>query len=167
MSQSTDRIEKQILLRASRARVWEAITDSKQFGVWFGAQFDGPFVEGARLTGRIKPTQVDATVAKSQEAYDGTPFEIVVERIEPQRRFTFRWHPYPVDDGAGPLAEPMTLVAFELEETEGGTLLTISESGFDRVPLARRAEAFTSNEQGWSIQVTLIEKYLMRASKEA
>ena len=167
MPQTTDRIEKQILLRAPRARVWDAITDSKQFGIWFGAQFDGPFIEGARLSGRIKPTQVDAAVATSQEAYDGVPFEIVIERIEPERRFTFRWHPYPIDDDADPLAVPMTLVAFELEEAQGGTLLTISESGFDRVPLARRAEAFTSNEQGWSIQVKLIEKYLMRGSEEA
>src|SRR5690606_17603289 len=145
MPQTTDRIEKKILIRAPRARVWDAITDSKQFGIWFGAQFDGPFIEGARLSGRIKPTQVDEGIAASQEAYDGVPFEIVIERIEPERRFTFRWHPYPTDDDADPLAVPMTLVAFELEEAQGGTLLTISESGFDRVPLARRAEAFTSN----------------------
>lgn len=164
MPQSTDRIEKRVFLRASRARVWDAITDAKQFGTWFGAEFDGPFTEGARLMGRIRPTQMDETVARSQEAYDGTPFEIIVERIEPQRRFRFRWHPYPVADGADPLTESMTLVAFDLEETEGGTLLTISESGFDQVPLARRAEAFTSNEQGWSIQATLIEKYLSRAA---
>lgn len=167
MSQTTDRIEKRILLRAPRARVWDAITDAKQFGIWFGAEFDGPFTEGARLSGRIKPTQVDATVAKSQEAYDGMPFEMLIERIEPQRRVTFRWHPYPIGDDVDPASEPMTLVAFELEEAEGGTLLTISESGFDQVPLARRAEAFTSNEQGWSIQVKLIEKYLMRGTEEA
>lgn len=163
MSQSTDRIEKQVLLRAPRARVWEAITDANQFGAWFGAQFDAPFVAGARISGRIKPTQVDADVAKAQQAYDGTPFEIVIDCIEPQRRFAFRWHPYPPGAGADLTLEPMTLVAFELEEAGGGTLLTISESGFDQVPLARRAEVFTSNEQGWSIQATLIEKYLSRS----
>lgn len=163
MPRDTDRIEKRILLRAPRARVWEAITDAEQFGVWFGAQFDGPFVAGARISGRIKPTQVDPDVAKAQQAYDGTPFEIVIDRIEPQRCFTFRWHPYPPGEEADLAREPMTLVAFDLEEVEGGTMLTISESGFDQVPLARRAEVFTSNEQGWSIQVTLIEKYLSRS----
>jgi uncharacterized protein YndB with AHSA1/START domain len=163
MAQTTDRIEKQILLRAPRERVWQAITDAKQFGKWFGAEFDGPFVAGARLSVRIKPTQVDAEAAKQQQAYDGMPFEVVVEHIEPMRLFSFKWHPYPVDSSADITSEPMTLVTFELQETAGGTMLTISESGFDLVPLARRAQAFTSNEQGWSIQTTLIAKYLAQS----
>jgi uncharacterized protein YndB with AHSA1/START domain len=157
---NTDRIEKRILLRAPRERVWRAISDARQFGLWFGVAFDGPFVAGARLTGRIVPTTVDAEVAKLQEPHAGTRFEIAVDRIEPMRRFSFRWHPYAVESGVDYSQEPMTLVLFELEEAEGGTLLTISESGFDRIPLARRAKAFSANDGGWTKQTELIEKYL-------
>jgi uncharacterized protein YndB with AHSA1/START domain len=157
---NTDRIEKRILLRAPRERVWQAISDARQFGLWFGVAFDGPFVAGARLTGRIVPTTVDAEVAKLQEPYAGTKFEIAVDRIEPMRRFCFRWHPYAVEPGVDYSKEPMTLVLFELEEAEGGTLLTISESGFDRIALARRAKAFSANDGGWTKQTELIAKYL-------
>jgi uncharacterized protein YndB with AHSA1/START domain len=94
------------------------------------------------------------------QAYEGTPFEIRVDRIEPERCFAFRWHPYAVEPNVDFSSEPTTLVAFELEEVEGGVRLTVSESGFDRIPLSRRAAAFTANEEGWSIQVTLIQKYL-------
>jgi uncharacterized protein YndB with AHSA1/START domain len=159
---STDRIEKKILLRAPRERVWTAISDSKQFGSWFGVAFDGAFSEGARLNGKIVPTTVDAKVAEMQKAYAGMPFEFVVERIEPMHRISFRWHPFAVEPGVDYSDEPMTLIVFELEEVAGGTLLTITESGFDRIPLARRAKAFESNEGGWEMQTKLIEKYVAR-----
>src|ERR1700691_5180473 len=94
---NTDRIEKRILLRAPHERVWRAISDAKQFGSWFGVAFDGTFVEGARLTGKITPTTVDPEVAKLQEPYAGTPFEFTVDRIEPMRRISFRWHPFAID----------------------------------------------------------------------
>ena len=164
MAQSTDRIEKKILLRAPRERVWRAVSDSQQFGHWFGAMFDGPFVAGARLGAKIAPTKVDPEVAKMQEPYAGWPFEVVIERLEPMHLLSFRWHPWhpsavETNDYS---QEPMTLVAFELEEAPGGTLLTITESGFDQIPLARRAEAFAGNEDGWTHQLRLIEKYLNR-----
>jgi uncharacterized protein YndB with AHSA1/START domain len=159
---TTDRIEKKVVLRATRERVWRAISDAKQFGVWFGVEFDGPFVAGAALTGKIVPTQVDAEVAKAQEPHRGTPFECRIERIEPMSHFSFRWHPYAIERSADYSNEPTTLVAFDLEETEGGTLLCITESGFDQIPLARRAEAFTSNDAGWTAQAELIAKYLAR-----
>jgi uncharacterized protein YndB with AHSA1/START domain len=155
-----DRIEKKVLLRAPRDRVWRAISDAQEFGTWFGVAFDGPFVAGKRLTGRIVPTKVDAGVAKAQEPHAGKAFEITVDRIEPMRLFSFRWHPFAVDPGIDYSSEPATLVTFELEDAPGGTNLTIIESGFDRVPLERRAKAFTSNEQGWTAQAKLIEKYL-------
>jgi uncharacterized protein YndB with AHSA1/START domain len=161
---STDRIEKRVLLRAPRERVWGAIGDAVEFGSWFGARFDGPFTAGARLAGRITPTTVDPEVAASQAPYDGTPFEIEVETVEPPRRLAFRWHPYGVDGKADVASEPTTLVEFELEEAPEGTLLTIRESGFDSIPLERRAQAFESNEQGWEAQATLIGKYLARAA---
>ena len=160
MTTGTDRIEKRILLRAPRDRVWRAISDPKEFGSWFGVEFDGPFVLGARVTGRIVPTTVDADVARSQEPYAGMAFEFHVDRIEPMRRFSFRWHPFAVDTAVDYSTEPMTLVVFELEEVAGGTSLVITESGFDRIALERRAKAFASNEEGWTMQMKLIEKYL-------
>jgi len=163
---SIDRIEKKILLRAPRERVWQAISDARQFGTWFGVAFDGPFAAGARLTGRIVPTQVDAEVAALQKPHEGRTFEIFVDRIEPMHRLSFRWHPYAVDPGVDYSKEPTTLVAFDLEEAPGGTLLTITESGFDKIPLARRAQAFAANEGGWAKQTQLIEKYLTMPPKE-
>lgn len=161
MNETTDRIEKQVLLRASRERVWRAISDSRQFGTWFGIEFAGDFVPGEILKGRIVPTKVDAEVAKSQEAFAGVEFIVLVERVEPMRHLSFRWHPYVIEPDRDPMQEPMTLVTFELEEAPGGILLTITESGFDAVPLDKRAQAFADNEQGWTIQTRLIEKYLM------
>jgi uncharacterized protein YndB with AHSA1/START domain len=159
-NQKTDRIEKRIVLRAPRERVWSAISNARQFGTWFGVEFAGEFVIGSHLQGKIVPTQVDAEVAKMQEPYSGMPFHIFVERIEPMRVFAFRWHPYAIDPGKDYTKEPTTLVTFELQEAPGGIALTITESGFDQIPLERRAEAFTSNEQGWAEQTRLIQKYL-------
>jgi uncharacterized protein YndB with AHSA1/START domain len=163
MSGPTDRIEKKVVLQAPRERVWRAISDAREFGAWFGVAFDGAFAAGARLTGRVTPTQADAEVARSQEPYAGKTFEIVVDRIEPMRLLSFRWHPFAVEPGVDYTNEPATLVVFELQEAAGGTLLTITESGFDRIPLERRAQAFTANDQGWAAQTRLIEKYLARA----
>jgi uncharacterized protein YndB with AHSA1/START domain len=159
MNTSTDRIEKQVLLKAPRERVWQAVSDSRHFGTWFGVEFDGPFVEGERLTGRIVPTRVDDEVAAMQKPYEGTPFEWQVDRIEPMRRISFRWHPFGVDKSVDP-GEPMTLIVFELHDAPGGILLTVSESGFDRLPPERRARAFAANEGGWTHQMRLVEKYL-------
>jgi uncharacterized protein YndB with AHSA1/START domain len=155
-----DRIEKSVLLRAPLARVWHAVSDAAQFGTWFGAAFDGPFLAGTRLTGRIVPTAVDPEIAELQKPHEGKPFEFFVEAIEPMRRISFRWHPYAVEPNVDYAAEPTTLITFELAEVEGGTLLTVTESGFDGIPLHRRAEAFKANEGGWSKQMQLIEKYL-------
>lgn len=162
---TTDRIKKKILLRASEERVWRAISDSREFGRWFGVAFDGPFVAGTHLVGKIAPTTVDAEVARLQEPYAGKTFEFSVERIEPMRMISFRWHPFAVERGIDYSAEPTTLIVFELAQVPEGTLLTISESGFDRIPLARRAKAFAANDGGWAMQVRLIEKYLAAPSE--
>src|SRR5262245_14576522 len=121
-----DRIEKKILLRASRARVWRALTDASEFGTWFGMKIDGVFAAGARVKATIVPTKVDATVAELQKAHEGIPFEIAVDRIEPQQLFSFRWHPHAIERGVDYSAEPTTLVVFELEESEGAVLLTVT-----------------------------------------
>ena len=158
---TTDRIEKQILLRAPLHRVWRALTDSAEFGAWFGVKFDGPFQPGS-MRGVIVPTTMDPEVAKAQKPYEGKAFQITVEQMEPERLFSFRWHPYAMDSGVDYSTEPTTLVAFTLEQVADGVLLTVTESGFDQIPLARRAKAFQANEQGWGMQVKLIEAYLVR-----
>ena len=159
MTSATDRIEQSAVLRAPLSRVWAAISDARQFGAWFGVALDGPFEAGTRVAGRIVGTTVDAEVATMQEPHTGVPFEVLVERVEPMRLLSFRWHPY-----AGPdvdvTTEAATLVEFELEEVPGGTRVSITESGFDAIPLTRRAAAFAANAQGWAIQLTLIAKYL-------
>jgi uncharacterized protein YndB with AHSA1/START domain len=157
---TTDRIEKQVLLRAPRARVWRAIANAEEFGAWFGVKFDAPFRVGAVQRGVLVGTTVDADVAKMQREYKDIPFEITIDRIEPERVFAFRWHPFAIERGVDYSAEPTTLITFALEEVPNGTRLTVTESGFDRIPLERRAKAFAANEGGWAKQMTLIEKYL-------
>jgi uncharacterized protein YndB with AHSA1/START domain len=157
-----DRIEKQVLLRAPLARVWKALTDYQEFGRWFGVRFDAPFAVGAIVPGVITGTEVDAGVAAVQDPYVGMPFEITVDRVEPMRQFSFRWHPYSHEPGVDYSREVATLVVFTLDERPDGVLLRVVESGFDKVPLERRAKAFTANDAGWAMQMTLIEKYLAR-----
>jgi uncharacterized protein YndB with AHSA1/START domain len=164
MSTETDRIEKKILLRAPLDRVWRAVSDAREFGSWFGVKFEGSFAPGTSIKGKIVPTKADREVAKTQKPYEGVAFEFTVDRIEPKRLISFRWHPFAVDPGVDYSSEPTTLIVFELEENANGTLLTITESGFDRIPLARRAKAFTMNEQGWTAQTKLIEKYVTHAA---
>ena len=155
-----NRIEKTIVLKATRERVWWAITDSARFGRWFGVEIDGTFLAGKEAIGRIAPTKVDPEVARLQEPYRGTSFRVVVERIEPMTLFSFRWRPGAVDPAFDYSKEPMTLVTFELADAEGGTLLTITESGFDQLPPDRRGKARDGNDAGWTHQTRLIEKYL-------
>ena len=164
MTASTDRIEKTVLLKAPLERVWKAISEARQFGTWFGMKLDGEFVAGQRIKGRISPTKVDAEVAKMQEPWDGAACDLLVETVDPMRRFSFRWHPYAVDESREFAAQPSTLVTFELEVVPEGTRLTITESGFDQLPAERRAKAFADNSEGWRIQTTLIGKYLAQAA---
>ena len=124
---STDKIEKRVILKATRERVWRAISDSARFGAWFGVAFAGPFFAGAEIVGRIEPTQVNSEVAKLQEPMRGMRFVIVVDRIEPMTLFSFRWRPFAIDPDHDYSAEPTTLVEFRLSEAEGGVLLTITE----------------------------------------
>ena len=157
-----DRIEKKMLLRAPLARVWRAISDSGEFGTWFGMRLDGAFRPGAALRGIIVGTTVNPEIARAQKTYEGKAIEITVERVEPQRLLSFRWHPHAVDATVDYSAEPTTLVEFVIEATPDGVMLTVTESGFDRIPLARRASAFTANEQGWGLVITLIRDYLVQ-----
>jgi uncharacterized protein YndB with AHSA1/START domain len=155
-----DRIEKSALLKAPPERVWRAVSDAREFGSWFGVAFDGPFVAGQTITGRIVPTTADAEVAKLQEPHTGKRFEFKVEAIQPPHRIAFRWHPFAMDPNVDYSKEPTTLIVFELTPEGKDTRLTIVESGFDAIPLARRAAAFTANDGGWTHQIRLVGKYL-------
>ena len=159
-----DAIRKETLLNAPLARVWSAISDSQKFGTWFGARFEGPFVAGTTVKATIVPTEVDPEVAKMQEEWAGYPFDVIVETVEPMRRLAFRWYPMEFQPGIDLATQPTTLVTFELEEREGGVHLTITESGFDAVPLEKRAQAFEQNEGGWEHQARMIGLFLARES---
>ena len=127
---STDRIEKEIVMRAPRSRVWRALTDAREFGRWFRADIKDDFVAGRPARGRI-----------THPGYEHVAFEVEVDRIEPERLFSFRWHPYAVDPDKDYSKEPATLVVFELDEVPEGTRLRVTESGFDLIPAERRDDA--------------------------
>jgi uncharacterized protein YndB with AHSA1/START domain len=161
---STDRIEKKILLAAPRERVWRALADSADFGTWFGMTFDGPFVAGATLRAVVVGSKVNPEIAQAQKQHEGVAFDVFIENVEPERIFAFRWHPHAIERGADYSAEPTTLVTFTLEDAPGGILLTVVESGFDKIPLARRAQAFSANEGGWTVMVKVLGEYLAKAA---
>ena len=145
---STDRIEKEIVLRAPRSRVWRALADPEEFGAWFGMKLEGSFAPGARAQATSLPGHGNMTI------------EIAIERMDPETRMSYRWHPYPVEPGVDYSSEPTTLVEFQLEEVAEGTRVRVVESGFDRIPLARRAEAFRMNDAGWAEQLENIARYV-------
>ena len=153
MESTTDRIEKELVLRDPRARVWRALTDAEAFGKWFGVRLEGPFVPGQRLRGKVTDPE-----------WAHLPFEITVEALEPERRFSWRWHPHPIDPGADYSDEPTTLVEFELTEVGDSTRLRVVESGFEGIPLARRMTAFRGNEEGWVAQLQAIDRYVRAAA---
>ena len=148
-TQTTDRIEKRFEVKAKRSRVWRAISDADQFGAWFGVKFDRPFATGGTVIGRL-----------TLKSYENVALEIQVVSVEPERYFSYRWHPYAVDPKVDYSAEPTTLVEFRLEETPEGTAVLITESGFDRLPASRRAEAFRMNEGGWVGQSKKLAAYV-------
>lgn len=146
---TTDRIEKQIELKAPVSRVWRALTDYREFGEWFGVKFEAPFAVGQAARGRI-----------TYPGYEHLMLEAVVQKIEPETLFSYTWHPYAVDARVDYSKETPTLVEFRLEKTATGTLLRVNESGFDKIPSGRRDEAFRKNEGGWEQQLKNIEKYV-------
>jgi uncharacterized protein YndB with AHSA1/START domain len=146
---SNDRIEKTVVLRAPRSRVWRALTAAPEFGSWFGVKLEGAFAAGKAIQGRI-----------TIPGYDHVTLEMTVQAIEPEYLFSYRWHPHAVDAGVDYSGEPTTLVEFRLEDVAGGTRLTVVESGFDAIPLARRADAFRMNDQGWAGQLKNIERHI-------
>lgn len=150
MTSSTDRIERSALIKAPVSRVWRALTDAEEFGGWFGVALKGKhFVAGQQVQGHI-----------TIPGFEHVVFDVLIERVEPEKLFSYRWHPYAVDPAIDYAKEPTTLVVFTLKEAEGGTLLSVVESGFDQIPLARRAEAVRMNSGGWEEQMRNIEKHV-------
>jgi uncharacterized protein YndB with AHSA1/START domain len=160
---SMDRIKKQILIRAPHSRVWKALADSKEFGRWFGVEFEDPFLVGKTVSGLIVGTLVDPEVAALQKVHNGKRMDLVVEAIEPERRLALRWHPHAVEENLDYSKEPTTLIEFTIEDVAGGVMVTVTESGFDQIPLARRAKAFEANSGGWEIMVKVLDKYATQA----
>lgn len=148
-----DRIEKQIEIAAPVGRVWRALTDSRQFGEWFRVVMEAPFVAGQAVGGQL-----------TFPGYEHIRMEIEVKAIEPEELFSFTWHPYAVDPKVDYTQETPTLVEFRLKASQAGTLLTVVESGFDKIPSARRAEAFRMNTSGWAQQLKNIEAYVQDAA---
>ncbi|MEO7720053.1 MAG: SRPBCC family protein [Capsulimonas sp.] len=146
---SNDRIEKQIELKAPVSRVWRALTDHREFGEWFRVKIDGPFVSGQTSTGHM-----------TYPGYEHVQWNSVIKEIQPERYFSFNWHPAAIDPAIDYSTETPTLVEFTLEETKIGTLLRVVESGFENIPSDRRLEAFRMDEGGWESQLENIENYV-------
>jgi uncharacterized protein YndB with AHSA1/START domain len=150
MTQSTDRIERKILLKAPRARVWRALSNAEEFGGWFGVKLKGQsFAPGQRTRGQVM-----------HPGYEHLTFEVLIERMEPERMLSWRWHPGALQEDADFAAAPTTVVTFKLEDAEGGTLVSVVESGFDSLPPHRRMDAFRENTEGWDAQMKAIEKHV-------
>ena len=150
MNTSTDRIERTILLKAPRSRVWRALSNAAEFGAWFGVDFKGKaFAAGKPVRGKV-----------TYPGYEHIVMEVQIERMELERLLSWRWHPAAIDPAVDYSDEPTTLVEFELSEVEGGTVLTVVESGLDKIPLARRATVFRLNSSGWDTQMRNIEKHV-------
>lgn len=149
MTTISDRIETEVLIEAPQARVWRAISNAEEFGKWFQVDLTGKeFAAGQTVSARI-----------SSCGHGDLPWTVLVERIEPEQLFSFRWHPYSKDSSVDYSAEERTLVEFRLKEVDNGTLLTVIESGFDKVPPERRLEAFRMNTRGWAAKIEDVEKY--------
>jgi len=150
----TDRIERSVVINAPRARVWRALSNAEEFGTWFGAKLGGEtFAPGRRTRGQV-----------AIGGCEHMSFDVVVERVEPQDLLSFRWHPYAIDAAVDYTKEERTLVTFTLKDAPGNaTLLTVVESGFDKLPSARRDEAFRMNEGGWSEQMKNIQQHVEQA----
>ena len=148
-----DRIEKRIELKAPVSRVWRALTDHREFGEWFRVKLDSPFVPGQISTGHI-----------TYPGYEHLKWEAVVVKMEPEQFFSFTWHPYAIDPEEDYSKEPQTLVEFKLENTADGTLLLLTESGFDKIPAGRRPEAFRMNDGGWTQQIENIKRHVAQSA---
>ncbi len=153
-----NRIEKHIALKAPVARVWRALTDSREFGAWFRVRLEGPFMPGQVTRGQM-----------TYPGYEHVVWEATIEKMEAERLFSFTWPQIRCLDKAEYSSDytdaPKTLVEFRLEPAgNGGTLLTVTESGFERMPADWRNDAMRRNEGGWEQQLRNIESHVGQAA---
>ena len=146
---STDRIEKRVLIRAPQIRVWRALTNAKAFGTWFLARLEGDFEVGAHISGK-----------STHPACEDLAMDLWIEKMDAEHYFSFRWRPDDVDPATSPEGDVTTLVEFRLERVPEGTLLTVVESGFDRLSPERREKAVRLNTEGWREQMENISRYV-------
>jgi len=147
------RIEKKIVIRAPRQRVWRALTSIEEFSKWFRVESDDQFAPGARVR-----------MVSTHESCKGVAFYVDIQEMTPERLFSWRWHPGLPEPGVDYSKEPTTLVEFRLEDVEGGTMVRVVESGFDRLSLERRARIYEGNEAGWQHQMVSLEQYVRTAA---
>jgi uncharacterized protein YndB with AHSA1/START domain len=153
MNTSTDRIERKVLIKGTRARVWRSLGNAAEFGEWFGVDFKGKaFAEGKHIQGKI-----------TYPGYEHLTMDVLIERIVPEELLSWHWHPAAVDPKVDYSQEPTTLVVFELHEVDGGIMLKVVESGLDKIPIARRADVFRMNSSGWDEQMENIKKHVAKA----
>ena len=153
MSTSTDRIERKVLIKATRERVWRALSDAAEFGSWFGVDFKGKTIAaGKSVQGKI-----------TYPGYEHLTMEVLIDRVVPKRLLSWRWHPAAIDPAVEYSKEPMTLVVFELEEVDGGVMLSVVESGLDKIPLERRPTVLRLNSSGWDTQMENVKKHVAKA----
>jgi len=159
----TDQIMKKVRLHSPKEIVWRALSDSTEFGQWFGMEFNSSFTPGLIMKGVTVPTTVNAQIAELQRPYEGTPVEITIEEMEPEHLFSFRWRPCSLDFRT---SQPTTLIVFEIKEAPGGVLLTVTESGFECIPAENRAKAMAMNEQGWDMVLQLLTEHLAQLNAQ-
>lgn len=150
---SSNSVERSIVINAPRERVWLALSNAEKFGSWFGAKLDGQtFTPGQRARGQM---------TSCGHENDDIWFDVIVEQMEPESLFSYRWHPYSIDPEIDYSVEQPTLVTFTLADAPGnGTLLKVVESGFDNIPAHRRLEAFRMHSSGWEAQINNIVRYV-------
>lgn len=144
-----DKLVKVVDIKAPVSRVWQALTDHRQFGEWFRVDLNEPFAPGSRSTGlTLYP------------GYEGHEWLAVIETMEPETLFAFHWNHEDIEPGVPLAQQPTTRVEFRLEDTGSGTRLTITETGFAALPEHKRVEAIRLNTQGWDIQAKNISDYV-------
>jgi uncharacterized protein YndB with AHSA1/START domain len=142
------RIDRTIEIKAAPERVWRALTNSKELSAWFQVEIEG----------EISPDR-EVWMTSVHTGHAGQRFLVKVVEMTPPRRFVWQWHPGEVDPAIDYSREPRTTVTFTLEPTAVGTRLSVAETGFDEISLARRAKAHADNTQGWSEVLVWLQTY--------
>ena len=146
------RIDRTIELNAPRERVWRALTNADELSAWFQVK-----IEGA-----VAP-DIDVWMTSLHPGHAGQRFRVRFTEMTPPERFVWEWHPGEVDPERDYSREPRTTVTFTLEPSARGTRLSVSETGFDEIALARRAKVYKDNSQGWLEVLVWLQTYVEEA----